>query len=183
VAGDALTTLARLRSKGQKEFGLKDQPRLEFKNTARQRAAGLAEVGIVDGYVVRIACERNQVEFIEQVERVGTQFQPGILILKEWKRRRLHKAHVKRLVTWPTERVAMNKRRADRANVKVRLARDWTAGSIAIEAGIYSREVPIRLHQSGRAVIILRAAQVGGWQSGAQRPSCGNRWALIALDR
>ena len=58
---------------------------------------------IVDGHIVGIARERNQIELVEEVKEIGAQVQLRIFTSEEGYGRGLGQTHVNRLKSRPAE--------------------------------------------------------------------------------
>lgn len=162
---------------------LETQPRLKFNDPARQRAAGLTEVGVVDGCVVRISRERDKVKLVEHVEEIDAKIELCAFTTDEWYPCGFDETHIKTLVTRSTEGIAMNKRWPYSADVEVRFARDRAIGGIAICAGDYARKVSARFLEGIGAEITSGAPEISCRKGRAQRATRWNRRTLVALDR
>ena len=68
---------------------LETEPRLELDHATSQCSTGLSKMRIVDGHIVGIARERNQIELVEEVKEIGAQVQLCIFTFEQAARRRL----------------------------------------------------------------------------------------------
>src|SRR5438552_4076731 len=168
---------------GRSNFSLETQPNLELNHAAGQSAAGLAKVRIVDGHVAGVTSERGQVQLVEEVEKIGAEVQLGRFTFEKGHRRGFGKAHVNRLVPRAAERIAVNKRRACRADIEVGRSSDWAIRCGAVSTGDDAWEVAIGLLEGVRAVVASSFAEVCRRESRAERASSRDGGAIIAFDR
>ena len=112
------------------DAALEAQPRLELDHPPSQSPTRLAEMNIVNCGVAIASRKWNQIQFIENVEEISAEVQLSLFTLEKRYSRGLYEAHVDALVPWAAEGIAMDERRALRADIKVRRARAFTGHRI-----------------------------------------------------
>src|SRR4030095_9795965 len=132
-------------------------PRLELHDPACKTGCRLAKICIGNSYRRTTECKRRQVELVEDIKKVRSQFQIGAFVERAnfRKRNEIHQAHVGGKVTRPTKSMASNSGRPVRNQRK-------KAPSVRPKDPVHD-EVFVRGWQITRPAITLRTRRTESW--------------------